>query len=329
MNRKTRNTLPALLVISVMVFGADRPLAADEGSSPRDSPSGDTEGTTHAPQAEVYELVWADEFNENGPPDAEYWDFEHGFVRNHELQWYQSQNARCENGILTIEARREQVPNPRYDPASGRWQRQRQIAEYTSASLVTRRFRSWTFGRFEMRGRIDTRAGLWPAFWTLGSARGWPGCGEIDIMEYYEGKLLANACWLGDRRGRAAWDSSKWDSSERPLAEFRDPQWSNKFHTWRMDWREDRIDLYVDELLLNTIDVNKTINSDQARSNPFREPHYILLNLAVGGTRGGDPSATQFPARFEVDYVRVYQNVKAGGDRGDEAAAISARGAGP
>lgn len=254
-------------------------------------------------QAEMagYTLVWADEFNKDGRPDPNNWVYENGFERNEELQWYQSDNAVCKNGLLVIEARRERKPNPNYDPNSNSWRRNRQFIEYTSSCVKTIGRHSWTFGRFEMRGRIDTRPGLWPAFWTLGSARGWPGCGEIDIMEYYRGMLLANACWAGERR----W-STIWDDLKKPITDF-DPDWSSQFHIWRMDWDKDNIKLYVDDELLNTIELSKTINRTPDKANPFHEPHYILLNLAIGGTNGGDPSATEFPARFEIDYVRVYQ----------------------
>jgi beta-glucanase (GH16 family) len=253
-----------------------------------------------------YRLVWADEFDRDGPPDPESWTFEDGFVRNDELQWYQPSNAHCKGGVLAIEARRERVVNPRHDPESERWDRNRPQAEYTSASLMTRGRHEWLYGRFVMRGRIDTRPGLWPAFWTLGSARRWPGCGEIDIMEYYRGKLLANAAWLGGRRGQVAWDSVDW-----PLKNFPDDNWADGFHEWRMDWDQDRIQLFVDDTRLNEIDVAATVNGDRERAHPFREPHYLILNLAVRGTNGGDPSATKFPARFEVDYVRVYQRASA------------------
>jgi beta-glucanase (GH16 family) len=74
-----------------------------------------------------------------------------------------------------------------------------------------------------------------------------------------------------------------------------------------MDWDETAIKLYLDDRLLNTTELSGTINGDREAANPFHEPHYMLLNLAIGGTRGGDPSATEFPARFEVDWVRVYQ----------------------
>ena len=110
-----------------------------------------------------YELVWADEFNETGRPDAANWTYETGFVRNEELQWYQQENARCEDGMLIIEARRERVPNPDYRAGSRSWRRSRSHAEYTSACLTTKGLHQWKYGRFVMRGRIDTRPGIWPA----------------------------------------------------------------------------------------------------------------------------------------------------------------------
>lgn len=259
-------------------------------------------GGRAAPPAEEYQLVWEDAFEVEGRPDPRNWTYERGFVRNEELQWYRPENARCEKGLLIIEARREPVDNPHHDPASKGWKERRPRAEYTSASLTTRGLHRWTYGRFEMRARIDTRAGLWPAFWTLGSARPWPGCGEIDIMEFYRGQLLANACWASERR----W-TPRWDDFKKPIAGFDDPRWPSRFHLWRMDWDEESIKLYVDGELLNTIDLAKTINEDGSGTNPFREPHHIILNLAVGGTQGGDPSRTEFPAHFEVDYVRVYR----------------------
>jgi beta-glucanase (GH16 family) len=250
----------------------------------------------------TYQLVWSDEFNNTGAPDPNKWTYERGFVRNRELQWYQPENARCENGMLIIEARRERKPNPDYKPGSRNRGGSRENAEYTSASVTTRGLHSWKFGRFEMRGRIDTRPGLWPAFWTLGVQGRWPRNGEIDIMEYYRGILLANVAWGSKQPGTA-----KWDDSKKPLTEFGDPDWSKKFHVWRMDWDEQSIKLYVDDLLLNSTDLKDTVNEDAEAKNPFHQPHYIILNLAIGGTSGGDPSATEFPARFEVDYVRIYQ----------------------
>jgi len=247
-------------------------------------------------------LVWSDEFNKKGRPDPNNWTYERGFVRNQELQWYQPENAQCENGMLIIEGRRQLKQNPHYRAGSKDWKRSREYTEYTSSSLTTRRLHSWKFGRFEMSGRIDTRPGLWPAFWTLGIEGSWPSNGEIDIMEYYRGILLANAAWATKKR----W-VPKWDDSRKPITEFNDPNWSEKFHIWRMDWDADSIKLYVDDLLLNEVDLSETINKDNEGKNPFHQPHYIILNLAIGGKAGGDPSNTKFPAKFEVDYVRIYQ----------------------
>ncbi|GAB3174326.1 glycoside hydrolase family 16 protein [Telluribacter humicola] len=256
---------------------------------------------SHSVRAQ-WTLVWADEFNTDGRPDPKNWKFEQGFVRNQELQWYQPENAYCRNGMLIIEGKREQKPNPNYKPNSTNWKESRPTIDYTAASLQTRGLHEWQYGRFEMRGRIDARPGLWPAFWTLGVQGEWPSNGEIDIMEYYRGMLLANFAWGTDQRYKA-----KWDDLKKPLTEFNDPEWSKKFHVWRMDWDEKSIKLYVDDQLLNEVDLEETYNGDQERKNPFRQPHYLLLNLAIGGMNGGDPSATQFPSRYEVDYVRVYQ----------------------
>jgi beta-glucanase (GH16 family) len=251
-----------------------------------------------AQSAEDWKLVWADEFDRDGRPDPANWTYESGFVRNQELQWYQPENAWCEGGFLIIEGRRERKKNPNFEAGSSSWRTNREYAEYTSSSLTTLGIRSWCYGRFEMRGRIDTRPGIWPAFWTLGVDRRWPANGEVDIMEYYRGTLLANLIWAGPR-GTTSFTRRK------PIASFDDPQWSDKFHLWRMDWDENRMVITVDGETLNDADLNQTFNPDGF--NPYRQPHRILLNLAIGGAAGGDPSATEFPSRFEVDYVRIYQ----------------------
>ncbi|MGV3767717.1 MAG: glycoside hydrolase family 16 protein [Chitinophagaceae bacterium] len=254
---------------------------------------------------EGYELVWNDEFSENGRPDSNKWTYEQGFVRNNELQWYQPENARCEKGILVIEAKKEtDKPNPLYEAGSRDWRKNRTTIPYTSSCLITKDLGSWQYGRFEMRGRIDTRAGIWPAWWTLGISKGWPANGEIDIMEYYKGKLLANIACLGPSR------NAEWFSNTFPVDSMGGKAWSEKFHTWRMDWNEAFIALYVDGQLLNKTPLDQLVNKDGSGFNPFKQPHYMLLNLAIGGMNGGDPSATAFPSRFEVDYVRVYQQKK-------------------
>jgi beta-glucanase (GH16 family) len=250
---------------------------------------------------EGYKLVWADEFNKNGKPDSTNWNYEHGFVRNDEHQWYQPDNAWCENGNLIIEARREQKPNPNYEEGSKNWRRNRKDINYTSSCLITAKKKTWMYGRFEMRGRIDISKGMWPAWWTLGVEKGWPANGEIDIMEFYRGKLLANLVCLG-KQGRQEWHSNTYSTDS-----LGGEAWASKFHVWRMDWTKDSITLYVDGQLLNKIITDSVVNKDGSGFNGFKQPHYMLLNLAIGGQNGGNPDNTTFPRRFEIDYVRVYQ----------------------
>ncbi len=250
-----------------------------------------------------YKLVWADEFNTNGAPDSSNWTYEKGFVRNQEFQWYQPQNARCENGKLIIEAKKEERLNPMYVAGSKDWRKSRDSIHYTSACLLTRGLHSWQYGRFIMRAGIDISSGLWPAWWTLGLHERWPANGEIDIMEYYRKKLLANIACLGNNH------NAEWYSNRFNIDSMGGKKWASKFHTWRMDWDENFIALYVDDHLLNKVPLDSLVNKDGSGFNPFRHQHYMLLNLAIGGANGGDPSLTSFPKKFEIDYVRVYQKM--------------------
>jgi beta-glucanase (GH16 family) len=248
-----------------------------------------------------YKLVWADEFNTQGKPDSANWSYEEGFVRNEELQWYQKENATCKNGLLIIEADRQEKPNAAYDPASKDWRRNRQNIQYTSACLITSEKQSWLYGRFELKAKIDISNGMWPAWWTLGVDKPWPANGEIDIMEYYRNKLLANIACAGNN-GKPEWFSNTFNTDSLGGA-----KWAAKFHVWRMDWTETYIALYIDNTLLNKVNLTSLVNKDGSGFNPFKQPHYMLLNLAIGGINGGDPTNTIFPKKMEVDYVRVYQ----------------------
>lgn len=258
--------------------------------------------------AQEYTLVWSDEFNEDGKPNSEYWSFEKGFVRNNELQWYQEDNAYCKDGKLIIEGRREKRPNPLYEKGSTDWRKSRPFIKYTSSSLKTAGKKEFLYGRFEIRARIPLESGSWPAIWTLGTTMEWPSCGEIDIMEYYrinnDPHLLANVAWGTDKRYKA-----EWRTQAIPFRHFleKNSNWGKEFHVWRMDWEENSIKLYLDDELLNEVSLKETVNGAWGNyTHPFKQPHYLLLNLALGAN-GGEPDVLAFPMKYEIDYVRVYQ----------------------
>jgi len=235
-----------------------------------------------------WKLIWSDEFDAcpHGRPDPANWGYEHGYC-NHEQQWYQEDNAACVNGTLVITARRE---HPSEKPSF----------DYTSSSLISKGKKQFQFGRLEMRGKIPVDSGSWPAWWTLGAntSLGWPKNGEIDIMEYYRGNVLANFDY-GDSQGRSVWNSHRTPVSQ---------SWASEFHVWAMEWDANDIKLFLDGKMVNHESVASADGTGHA--NPWREfPVFMILNLAIGGQNGGDPSKTKFPLKYYVDYVRVYQNV--------------------
>ena len=273
------------------------------------------------PRIDGYKLVWHDEFDVDGAPDPASWGSETGFVRNHEAQYYQSGNAVCADGRLVLEARKERIANARYhDPAltgGNQWRADREYADYTSASINTSGKHAFKYGRILVRARIPTAPGAWPAIWTLGVKYDWPSNGEMDIMEFYRSNggngdpiILANYCWSSPW---GQW-TGKWDGSQTKLTHFtgKDPDWTAKYHVWRMDWTEEKVSIYLDDELLNDVLTKDAINEGSWGWHwqghcPFTQEHYILLNLALGGDNGGPIDDSAMPMRYEVDYVRVYQ----------------------
>ncbi|MHB0756738.1 glycoside hydrolase family 16 protein [Polaribacter sp. M15] len=256
-----------------------------------------------------YELVWNEEFDVDATSvDLNDWNIEQGFKRNEELQWYQN-NTTIKEHTLIIEARKETVSNPNYNPSSSDWKKNRASAEYTSTSITTRGKHSWKYGRLEVRAKIPTEKGAWPAIWTLGTNGEWPSNGEVDILEMYlkngNPSILANFAWGTNQRWKAS-----WNSYTKPLSEFiaADPDWKNKFHVWRMDWDANTMSIYLDDVFLNshsTQQLNATTNFGGV-NKPFNQKHHLLLNLAIG-SNGGNPDQTQFPLQYVIDYVRLYQ----------------------
>lgn len=249
-----------------------------------------------------YKLVWSDEFDKDGPVSDSIWNYEVGFKRNREDQWYQKENAYCKDGFLIIELKKEIKPNPEYEVGSKDWAKSRPNIIYTSSSLNTAGKKEWKYGRFELRARIPVGSGLWPAFWSLGIEKEWPSNGEIDIMEYYKGNVLANIANGTSKRWNA-----EWHNGIRSVESLGGQKWADQFHVWRMDWDENEISLYLDDTLLNRVTLSQLVNKDGSNFNPFKQPHYILVNLALGGINGGPIDESLIPARYEIDYIRVFQ----------------------
>lgn len=258
-----------------------------------------------------WKLVWSDEFNTDGLLDSKVWNYEEGFKRNHEAQWYQKANAYCKDGNLVIEARKEKKSrrNPGFRKNSSRWPENIEKIHYTSASVNTAEKKEFLYGRVEVRAKIPTAGGAWPAIWLLGRGMDWPSNGEIDMMEYYRRQgvphILANACWGTDK----PW-TAKWNSKAISFTHFTDcdAQWADKFHVWRMDWDEQSIRLYLDDELLNEILQDEAVNGKLGNGEqPFKKPQYLLLNLALGGDNGGEIDDSALPMKYFIDYVRVYQ----------------------
>ena len=246
--------------------------------------------------------VWSDEFNGEGPLDETKWGFEKGFVRNEELQWYQSDNAFQEDGMLVIEGRTEDKPNPGYDPLGTTWQSQIETIEYTSSSVITKDLFTFQYGTLVVRAKVTNLEGTWPAIWTLGTECKWPSRGEVDVMENYGGNILANFAWGTNTPWQPFWDSSSW-----PVSGFGEG-WVDDFHIWELRWTPENMTILLDGAVLNDVSLSETVNGswECAGENPFQQPHYILLNLALGSA-GGSVGNLEFPTRYLVDYVRIYE----------------------
>ncbi len=262
--------------------------------------------SSHLAQAQVapapqWELKWSDEFETEGLPDAAKWNYEEGLVRNEEPQFYtvgRKENARVERGNLVIEGRREEFPNPNYRAGSDNWKEKNPFAPYTSASLTTQGKASWQFGRIEVHAKLPQGKGMWPAIWTLGDdigKVGWPKCGEIDIMEFVgkePDKIHGTTHFSVDDEHRS---KGKALTVDKPF---------DAFHVYAVEWFPDRIDFFFDGNKFHSFALDE---SGVGADNGFRKPHYLLLNLAIGGAWGGEIDDTVLPQKYLIDYVRVYQ----------------------
>ena len=253
-----------------------------------------------------WELVWSDEFEYNGLPDPAKWGYDvggHGWG-NKELQFYtkdRKENARVENGHLIIEARRED------------WEGR----EYTSARLISKGKGDWLYGRIEVSAKLPSGRGTWPAIWMLPTNWDygrWPNSGEIDIMEHVGFDPDVVHVSIHTKAYNHTLKSQK-------TGQVRVPNARTEFNVYAIEWEEHEIRGYINgqEYFTFRNDGLRDPGAADYETWPFDKPFHLLLNIAVGGTWGGQKGVddTIWPQRMEVDYVRVYQPQKSTGSKND------------
>jgi beta-glucanase (GH16 family) len=251
-----------------------------------------------------WKLVWQDEFNYTGFPDAKKWDYETGYVRNNEQQFYthaRKKNVSVSNGLLTIAGKKEKYPNPFYKKGSSNWKYQYSTTSYTSASINTEGLAGWQYGRIEVKAKMPKGGGMWPAIWMMGTNRkkvGWPGCGEIDIMEFIGNHPTDIYGTIHFPDAQKEHRSSGGKTTDTTL--------SNQFHVYAIEWNKEAIDLYFDDRMYHHFVID---SAGTGSNNPFRKPFYLLINLAMGADWPGPIDDTILPQQFVVDYVRVYKKL--------------------
>ena len=236
--------------------------------------------------------VWQDEFDYTGLPATAKWGYDvggHGWGNN-ELQFYTErlENAKVENGNLVITAIKENY----------------QGKNYTSARLISKNKGDWLYGRIEVRAKLPTGRGTWPAIWMLPTDwayGGWPNSGEIDIMEHV-GYDVNNVLFsIHTKNYNHSIGTQRSGSLHIPTA-------TTEFHLYRVDWTPYAVRGYFDNQLVFTF-----VNDGKGYATwPFDKKFHILLNLAVGGNWGGAQGVdeTIWPKSLEIDYVRVYKMIE-------------------
>lgn len=233
-------------------------------------------------------LTWSDEFDGN-IINTTNWIFETGGNGwgNAELENYtaRSQNAFQSKGNLIIEARKESLNG----------------SAYTSARMITKGRKVFTYGRIDIRAKVPTGKGIWPAIWMLGNnidQVSWPACGEMDIMELLgqePNKIYGTLHWGA---------TSQLHQSKGTSTVLSSGSYDQQFHVYSLVWIKDQVQILVDDIVYNTITAANVAGSN----NPFNSDFFFILNVAVGGNWPGSPDGTTvFPQRMVVDYVRVFK----------------------
>ncbi len=239
-----------------------------------------------------YKIVWSDEFDTNGTPNTEYWDYNIGNGDwgwgNGEKQYYTNRqdNVTVKDGKLIITAKRENY----------------QGYQYTSTRIVSRKKVDIKYGRIEFMAKLPKGKGTWPALWMMptDSVYGtWPRSGEIDVMEHVgnnEGYVLGT-CHSNVHNGTTDGGMGKTVYREGVTDEF---------HLYSVEWTPDKITFLFDDEPYYTYQ-NPKYSQNNNNYYPYDQEFYIIMNIAMGGTLGGDIDSNFTSAQMEIEYVRVYQ----------------------
>lgn len=251
-------------------------------------------GRAFCQDSQEFKLVWSDEFD-GEKLDYSKWGVEQNAFGggNKELQIYtdRPKNVRVEGGFLILEAHKDNVElhGTRRD--------------YSSARIRTKHRGDWQYGRIEVRAKLPTGQGLWPAIWMMPTDEKygpWASSGEIDIMEF-RGQNQQEV--LGTLHYGGPWPRNRSSGRSYSLKEGR---FSQDFHTFAVDWQAGKMVWSVDGKPYQT--QTKWDSEGADFPAPFDQKFHLLLNLAVGGHFVGNPDATStFPQRLIVDYARIYQ----------------------
>ena len=295
---QTANAGASFTLLRVDSWSAPSTSTSGSGSTGSTGTSGSTGSTGSTTGGDGgWVLVWNDEFDggDNVPADPNKWQNEVGGwgMGNQELEYYTpgTQNVVQQGGNLVITARVNTDSSLTCSyPVNGN------TCLYTSGKLNSLGLFSQQYGRFEANIKVPTGQGMWPAFWMMGvdiNTAGWPACGEIDVMEN-----------IGDEPD-IVHGSLHAPSFDTGSAYNLPVPYSDDFHVFALEWEPQVIRFYVDNNLYET-----RTPADVATGGTWefdREPFYLLLNLAVGGSWPGAPDGTTvFPQQMLVDYVRVY-----------------------
>ena len=288
-----------VLVLSLIGAQSSASLAAERVKPTVASMFGDSPNvTTKADKARAVDsgwpLLWRDEFSgkKGSSVDADAWTAETGNSNggwgNKEIEYYVPDAAKLNGaGKLVITAAKAPQGLDCWMEAD---------CPYTSARLNTSDKVELTTGRVEVRLKLPKGAGLWPAFWMLGSEGYWPDNGEIDVME-----------WIGSDKnvtGATIHGPSSKSENGYSMNGLTTLAKEGAYHTYAVEKRKNDIRWFLDGK-----EYYRVTASDLAKGDRwvFNEPFYFVLNLAVGGSWPGNPPASvTFPQKLVVDYVRVW-----------------------